>query len=159
MESNDVHIVLDPQQLPEARRAAWEAEQQRRVLDAQVRAMGDLAARDSFEAEAEQVRRECAARYAGLIQWLEPYVDGTMGEVTVGLAAVYRQSVRDLASLYGLQRGRRPVASLPVLPEPEAVAGAAERVVVEQRAVVERVASVRDQLSSVREKMLAITSD
>ena len=156
MFSNDVHIVLDPAAEPATRRKAYEAEMARRLLDDQKRHLADLAASDSFEQERDQVRRECAARYASLITHLEPYVDGTMGEVTAGLAAVYVAAVRQLGALYQSPGRRLPVASRPVLPEPAAVLSDEESAAAVAVAVEEKRVAVREQLLVARGKALQL---
>lgn len=151
-ESNDVHIVTGGGD-PEQARAAWEQEQTRRLLDAQHRNSLDLAARDGYEEQQQRVREACSARYMSLIEWLEPYVDGTMGEATAGMAAVYSRTVGSLAALWGVGRPLRAATPLPVWPEPppvEADGGEAAAVA----ATVALRAAVGGQLVKVRRKML-----
>lgn len=110
---NDVHIARRV-----ALRREWEELRAQEVAESRRRWAADIAARDRLEAEAVAVRLEATGRLAKLLESLEPYVDGTMGEVTVGLASVYVKAVHELAALYGLTRQpRKPVDPLP-LPEP-----------------------------------------
>jgi hypothetical protein len=150
---NDVHIVLGAGD-PVLARAAWETEQLRRLADAQRRHLRDLEARDGYEEQQQRVREACAARYMSLIEWLEPYVDGTMGEATAGMAAVYSRTVASLAALYGGGRPLRAPTPPPVWPEPEKPdAGSVEAVRV--AATVAARAAVSEQLGAVKRKMLA----
>src|SRR5262245_3221930 len=100
-ESNDVHIVATGDGDTAAKREAWEREQARRLLDAQRRGQRDLEARDRYEEQQRRVREAVAARLMTLLESLEPYVDGTMGEIPAGLAAVYVRAAGQLAALYG----------------------------------------------------------
>lgn len=156
-EDNDVHIVLaaagysDPD--PAAVRAAWERWHATGLLEQQRRHEAELAARDRFEAAADEVRLKCAEKLAAQIEWLEPYVDGTQGEVTAGMAAAYTKAVTALAALFGVSRGRRPVTGRPVVAEPVAVAVEAEAVAAEVTAAVEARAAVAAQLARVRRDM------
>lgn len=152
-ESNDVHIVTGGGDQAAAR-AAWESEQLRRLLDAQRRHEADLAARDGYEEQQQRVREACAARYMGLIEWLEPYVDGTMGEATAGMAAVYGRAIQSLAALYGLGRPPRQVTAAPSWPEPPKPDESSDRVAVAAATVAVR-AAVTEQLGAVKRKMLA----
>ena len=153
-ENNDVHIVEALTGSEARRRAAWELEQVRRLVAQQRAHEADVEARRVFEVEAAAVRRESAARLAALIEWLEPWVDGTNGDVTASMAAVYVQAVTRLDGLY---RGvRRPVTPLPVLPEPPVPVVPdveAERVAAVEAAAVLR-AVVGEQLAATRRRMV-----
>lgn len=151
MESNDVHIVTGPDAA-----AAYEAytrEQARRLVDQQLRHLRETAALSAADEKRELVRDEVGRKMLQALEWLEPYVDGSMGEVTAGLAAVYMRGLKDLASLYGAQhRPRLPVAA-PPLPVVEPVAAAEEvRRQVEASSAAARDA-VRGQLEAVRSKL------
>lgn len=152
-ENIDVHIVAALTGSDEEKHAAWEREMLRRFVAQWRQHEADVEARRVFEEEAAAVRREGAARLANLISWLEPYVDGTMGEVSAAMAAAYARAVMGMGALY---RGvpRAPVA-LPVLLEPVVapVAGGEE----EERAAVAAAAELRalvvGQLAVTRERM------
>lgn len=150
--NNDVHIVTGGSD-PAAVWAAYSREQARRLIDQQLRHLRDLEAQQSADEKRELVRDEVGKKLVQALEWLEPYVDGTMGEVTVGLAAVYFRGLQQLASVYGVgNRPRKPEAA-PVLPVPEAVLSAdAEN---EQRAVATAAAreAVSQQLAVVRLKL------
>lgn len=160
MEENiDVHIVAMLVGDEAERRAAWELEQRRRLVAQWREHEADVAARRVFEEQAARVRDECAARLAAQVEWLEPYVDGTMGEVSAGMAAAYTRAVGQLAGLYGLGRPRRPVTGLPVVPEPPvpvAVAGVEEERVAVVAAAAELRAVVVAELAGVRGRMLQL---
>jgi len=145
-ECDDVHIVT----ATVTAREEWEREQLRRLLDAQRRATLDLEARDRYEEQQRRVREAVAARLMTLLESLEPYVDGTMGEVPAGLAAVYVRAAGQLAALYGAAVRPRPAAALPVWPEPAEETGGEERA--REAAAVAR-AAVAEQLERVRERL------
>lgn len=134
-------------------RLAWEREQVRRLVDQQRRAEEDLAARDRAEARAEEVLGECERRLRLLLDSLEPYVDGTAGELTAGMAAVYERAVGRLAELAArVAWKRRPVTPLPVWPEPVRPGDGVDEVRVVEAMEVSR-AVVAGQLAEVRERL------
>lgn len=150
--NNDVHIVTGGGD-PAAVYAAYTREQARRLIDAQLRHLRDLETQQRDDEKRELVRDEVGKKLVQALEWLEPYVDGTMGEVTVGLAAVYFRGLQQLASVYQVtQRPRKPELA-PVLPVPDAVVGGEELAV--QRAVATAAAreTVSQQLAVVREKL------
>lgn len=149
-DNNDVHIVSGDRA---AVRAAWEAEAARRFADQQLRHVRDLAARDGYEEKQSLVRDQVGARLINVLEWLEPYVDGTMGEVTAGLAAVYVRAAGQLAALYNVAGRPRPVTPAPVWPEPEAVEGDDQREALRVEATTAARAAVSGQLAAVRERL------
>lgn len=60
----------------------------------------DIARYDSYEQIQDALRPELAARMTRLWQALEPYVDGTFGDVDPRHAAVAVQLVKELGRLY-----------------------------------------------------------
>lgn len=139
-----------------ALRREWERLQALEVAESHRRRAVDLSRQDAVEAKGEVLRDELGSRLAKLMEDLEPYVDGTMGEVTVGMANVYLKAAHELAGLYNLTRAARKVTVALPLPEPEPVAD--EEAVVAQR--VAAVAAARAeglrQLEAVRLKMGAV---
>lgn len=135
-------------------RREWELQQAALVDDSHRRHEAELRRRDEVEQRAHGLRDELGQRLAALMENMEPYVDGTMGEVTASMASVYVRAAHELAGLYELTRVRRPLTPRLPVPEPEAVpdevAVAAERVAAMREA---REAGLR-QLEAVRVKML-----
>ena len=134
-------------------RRIWETEVQRRELEAVARREADLRRRDRLEAEGDRLREELGSRLAKLMEDMEPYVDGTMGEPAASMVAAYTRVAQLLGGLYGLLRPPRVVTPLPVLPEPPPVPeepGEEERRV----ALEEARAAGLEQLASVRRRML-----
>lgn len=135
-------------------RREWERQQAALVADSHRRHEAELRRRDEVEAKAHGLREELGGRLAALMENLEPYVDGTLGDVTASMVSVYVKAAHELAALYGLTRpGRQLTARLPV-PEPEAVKDAAVVEVERVAAMVEARAAGLRQLEAVREKML-----
>lgn len=137
-----------------ALRRAWEEELQRRATDAQRRHLADLGQRDAYEGIAWQTRGFLSEKLGALITSLEPYTDGTQGDVNASLVAVYVKALHELGALYGLQKPLRAVTAAPVLPEPEAAVSLDEGQQQLRVAVEAAVAAARDQLSDVKRKML-----
>lgn len=136
-----------------ALRREWEQLQASEIADSRQRRATDLARQDAVEGKAEVLRDELGSRLVKLMEDLEPYVDGTMGEVTVGMANVYVKVAHELAGLYNLTRApRKPTVALP-LPEPEPVTDEATVEVVRVAAVTAARAEGLRQLEAVREKM------
>lgn len=135
----DVHIVTETTHMTQhddavALRLEWEAAQHAAIEDSRRRRHTELQQRDAMEAAAMEIRLQLTGRLSGLLESLEPYVDGTMGEPTAGIIAVYLKAVRELGGLYGLTRSPRPLTAALPLPEPAAVDVRGEE---EQRAAVE----------------------
>lgn len=115
-----MHIAPDAA----AVRAEWERIQALEIADSRKRFQDEVARRDVVEAAAVEVRVELTRRLGGLLDSLEPYVDGTMGEVTAGMAQVYVKACNELAKLYPeVLRPRKLTVPLP-LPEPPPVVDA-----------------------------------
>jgi len=135
-------------------RLEWERYQAAIVSDSHERYLRDLARRDRLEARADQLREELGVRLAKLMEDLEPYVDGTMGEVTAAMAGVYLKAAHELAGLHGLTRtGRAVTVPLP-LPEPPVVPDVLEAERVRAVGVAESRDAARRQLVEVRRRML-----
>lgn len=135
-------------------RREWERQQAAFVEDSHRRHEAELRRRDEVEQRAHGLRDELGQRLAALMENMEPYVDGTMGEVTASMASVYVRAAHELGALYGLTRTPRQLTPRLPVPEPEAVedeaAVSAERVAA---MVAAREAGLR-QLEAVRLKML-----
>lgn len=58
---------------------------------------------ESYEAMSQQVRMHCASRLGKLLQDLQPYVDGSFGDINAAHASVYISAVRELGRLYRVQ--------------------------------------------------------
>jgi hypothetical protein len=136
-----------------ALRREWEAQQLAAVIESRQRYRADLKRRDELEAKADQLRGELGSRLIKLMEDLDPYVDGTMGEITAAMAGVYLKAARELASLYELTRAQRPVVSPLPLPEPPPVADPGDEVERRRVAVEAARAEGLRQLAVVREKM------
>lgn len=140
----DVHIA----------RARWEEMRDSDVLTARQR-LEDAAVRgERLSVEGVAVRGEVTKRLVVLLDALEPYVDGTMGEVTASLAAVYVSAVKALGNVYGLGGPRQlrvVVPPLPVAP-PEVVVSSEEEVLA---ALSERRDQVRELLAGRRAELEA----
>lgn len=135
-------------------RREWERQQAELIADSHRRHEAELRRRDEVEQRAHGLRDELGQRLAALMENMEPYVDGTMGEVTASMASVYVRAAHELAGLYGLTRTPRQLT--PRLPVPEPVAVKGEEVVAAERVaamVAAREAGLR-QLAAVRLKML-----
>ena len=135
-------------------RLQWEAEQLRLQEEQRQRHSDELAQRDAFERIGWATREHLTQKLAALIESLDPYVDGTMGEVTAGMVSVYVKTVHELGALYGLQKPLRPVTPLPVTPEPPAVLGHEEEQARQRVAVEAAVAAGKRQLADVKRRML-----
>jgi hypothetical protein len=154
-----VHIVVgvavgDEEKLAAlALRREWEAWRDARERELEARYRADVAARDALEAAAVEVRLRLTEKLGGLLEALEPYVDGTMGEVTAAMASVYVKAVHETASLYPVAR-TRPVGVAPMRVEPPVVE---DPLLVEERRVA-AVAAAREEilvsLAAVRGRML-----
>lgn len=135
-------------------RREWERQQAALVADSHRRHEAELRRRDEVEQRAHLLREELGQRLAALMENMEPYVDGTMGEVTASMASVYVRAAHELAGLYELTRAARKLTPRLPVPEPEPVKDAeavsAERVAAMAAA---REAGLR-QLEAVRVKML-----
>lgn len=134
-------------------RQEWEQLQAEEIADSRKRRATDLARLDAIEAKADVLRDELGARLAKLMEDLEPYVDGTMGEVTVGLVGMYVKAAHELAGLYGLTRAPRAVTVALPLPEPEAVVDEATATAARVAAVAAARAEGLRQLEAVKLKM------
>lgn len=137
-----------------ALRREWEEELQRRATDAQRRHLADLGQRDAYEGIAWKTRGFLSEKLVTLIEALEPYTDGTQGEVNASLVAVYTKALHELGALYSLQKPLRAVTPPPVLPEPVAVVSLDEGQRQLRVAVEAAVAAARDQLGEVKRKMI-----
>jgi len=144
----DVHIVQAA-----AVRREWERQQAEEVAESRARYRAEVVSRDVVEAAAVEVRVELTRRLGGLLDSLEPYVDGTMGEVTVGLASVYVKACDELGKLYGLTRPPRKLTAPLPLPEPPLVVDPSLEV--EQRAAAAAVLRAEGlrQLEARRRKL------
>lgn len=135
-------------------RREWEQQQAALIAESHRRHEAELRRRDEVEQRAHGLRDELGQRLAALMENMEPYVDGTMGEVTASMASVYVRAAHELGALYGLTRSPRALTARLPVPEPEAVkdeaAVTAERVAAMAAA---REAGLR-QLEAVRVKML-----
>lgn len=147
-------MTSNSQEEAAALRREWEAELQRRATDAQRRHLADLGQRDAYESIAWSTRGFLTERLSGLITSLEPYTDGTKGEINGSLVAVYVKALHELGALYGLQKPPRAITPPPVLPEPEAVVSLDEGQRQLRVAVEAAVAATRDQLREVKRKMI-----
>lgn len=134
-------------------RRIWEAEIRRREIEASMRHEADLRRRDRLEAEGDRLREELGARLAKLMEDMEPYVDGTMGEPAASMVAAYTRVAQLLGGLYGLLRPPRVVTPLPVLPEPPLVPEEPDEAAV-RVALEEARAKGLAQLAAVRQRML-----
>lgn len=134
-----------------ALRQQWEAQQLADIAESRRRHEQDMRRQDALEAAGDKLRGELATKLVGLLEALDPYVDGTMGDVSAAMASVYVKAAHELAGLYGLTRqGRRPVEGLP-LPEPPVPEVVGHE---EQRAAVELLrAAGLGQLAAVRDRM------
>lgn len=137
-----------------ALRQEWEAAQAARVADQQRRHEADMARLDAFEAVSWEMRIKLTEKLSALLESLEPYVDGTMGEVTAGMAAVYVKAAHEMATLYQATRPLRAPVAAPVLPEPELVQSSEQAEKVRREAVSALRAAAAAQLSSVKAKMI-----
>lgn len=138
-----------------ALRREWEQWKAEQIADSHRRHQVDVARLDAVEAKAEVLRDELGSRLAKLMEDLEPYVDGTMGEVTVGMVNVYVKAAHELAGLYNLTRApRKPTVALP-LPEPAAVPDEVEAAAARVAAVTAARAEGLKQLEAVKAKMEA----
>lgn len=84
---------------------------------------------------AAQVRMWATARLRNLVETLDPYVNGTLGEVSPRHAAVYLATVKEINRLWGASR-------VPV-PEP----------VEEEAKVIERAVAVRNRVLAQLEEL------
>lgn len=134
-------------------RRIWETEIRRRELEATARHEADLRRRDRLEAEGDRLREELGARLAKLMEDMEPYVDGTMGEPAASMIAAYARVAQVLGGLYGLLRPPRVVTPLPVLPEPPPVPEEPDEAAV-RVALEEARAKGLEQLAEVKRRML-----
>lgn len=135
-------------------RREWEQQQAALIADSHRRHEAELRRRDEVEQRAHGLRDDLGKRLAALMENMEPYVDGTMGEVTASMASVYVRAAHELAGLYELTRAARPLTARLPVPEPEAVKGEAEATAERMAAMVAaREAGLR-QLEAVRLKML-----
>jgi hypothetical protein len=135
-------------------RREWERQQAALIADSHRRHEAELRRRDEVEQRAHGLRDELGQRLAALMENMEPYVDGTMGEVTASMASVYVRVAHELAGLYELTRAPRKLTPRLPVPEPEAVKD--EATVTAERAAAmaaAREAGLR-QLEAVRVKML-----
>lgn len=166
-ECNDVHIVWDGNDYREpamkdeleqaaAARARWEQRQEAQRLEAEDRYRREREMLDTFDRVSWEVRLKATEKLSQLIDALDPYVDGTMGDVTAGMADVYVKAVKGLAAMYAVQKPPRTPAAPPPEPEPPVVADTAA-VEAKKREAVEllRAEGLR-QLASVRERLLEI---
>lgn len=133
-ENTDVHIAAAV-----AKRREWEGLRDALIEESRRRHSADITARDELESQAKAVRLEVTGRLGRLLETLEPYVDGTMGEVTVGLAAVYVKALHELAALYRVAGPQRPLTARLAVPEPpEVVDPVAQEAVMVEAAVGRR---------------------
>lgn len=137
-----------------ALRREWEAHQAALIAEQQRRHDADMKRLDTFEAVSWEMRIKLTEKLSALLDSLEPYVDGTMGEVTAGMASVYVKAVHEMATLYQATKPLRPVVPAPVLPEPAVVESEEEKQRATRAAVAALRAQARDQLSAVKAKMI-----
>lgn len=139
-------------------RQEWEAWWRQRELEQEQRHAAELRQRDAYEAAGWQTRMLLTEKLSGLLDTLDPYVDGTMGEVTAAMASVYAKTAHELAALYGLHRPlREPTPAVMKAEPPVAVDPAVE----EARRVEATVAAkeaVLGQLAAVAQRMLPAAS-
>lgn len=135
-------------------RREWERIQAAEIAESRARRAAELQRLDAVEAKGEVLREELGARLAKLMEDLEPYVDGTMGEVTVGIVSVYLKAAHELAGLYNLTRAPRKLTVALPLPEPEPVPDEVTAEAVRVAAVTAARAEGLKQLEAVRAKML-----
>lgn len=135
-------------------RREWERQQAAEIAESRQRHEAELRRRDEVEAKGHGLRDELGQRLAALMENLEPYVDGTMGDVSASMVSVYVKAAHELAALYGLTRPGRALTPRLPLPEPEPVVD--EVVVAAERAaaMVEARAAGLRQLEAVKERML-----
>lgn len=138
-------------------RIRWEQQQRAARDELEARYRHEREQLDTFDRVSWEVRLKATEKLSGLLDALDPYVDGTMGDVTAGMADVYVKAVKALASLYAVQRPPRVPVSPPPEPEPPVVAvddAAAEEV--KRLALEELRAEGMRQLAAVRQRMLEI---
>ena len=147
-------VAMSDGQAAAVLRREWELQQAAEIAESRERHAAELRRRDEVEAKAHALRDELGQRLAALMESLEPYVDGTMGEVSASMASVYVKTAHELAGLYELTRPRRALTPRLPLPEPDPVPD--EGVVEAGRvaAMVEARAAGLRQLEAVRERML-----
>jgi hypothetical protein len=136
-----------------ALRQEWEQLQAAAIEDSHRRNQLELQRRDDVEAKATQLRDELGVKLVALMENLESYVDGTQGEVTAAMVSVYVKAAHELAMLYGLTRGPRPLTLPLPVPEPAAVLGHEEEQSRRVAAVEAARAAGLAQLEAVRLKM------
>jgi hypothetical protein len=74
----------------------------------------DLVTYDDYDKISEKVRQYCAQKYVALLDSLQPYINGDLGDITPGHAAAYINVVKELGRLYGAQKPPRdPEAMIP----------------------------------------------
>lgn len=140
-----------------ALRQEWEAEQAALIAESRQRWRQELARRDRLEQKADQLRDELGSKLISLMENLEGYVDGTMGDVSAAMVAVYVKAGHELAMLYNLTRAARPLTVPLPLPEPEPVVDADAESVRQAAAVQAARAAGLAQLEAVKVKMLEAT--
>lgn len=135
-------------------RQEWEAWQRQRELEQEQRHAAETRQRDAYEAAAWQTRLLLTEKLSTLLDTLEPYVDGTMGEVTAAMSSVYAKAAHELAALYGLHRPLREPTPAVMKAEPPVAVDP----VVEAARRVEATAAAKDevlaQLEVVQRRML-----
>lgn len=93
---------------------------------------------EDFEALGHQMRLANTARIRGVLDSLEPYVDGSLGAISPPHVSVYLKAVKELGQLWG--------AYAKPAPAPEESKGADEALVLS-----ERQAQVLKELNKLRE--------
>lgn len=144
--------VSEPQDAVALRRE-WEQWRAEQIADSHRRRAAELQRQDTVDAKADVLRDELGSRLAKLMEDLEPYVDGTMGEVTVGMVNVYVKAAHELAGLYNLTRAPRKLTVALPLPEPAQVEDEATATAARVAAVTAARAEGLRQLEAVKEKM------
>lgn len=137
-------------------RARWEQQQQAARDELEARYRHEREQLDTFDRVSWEVRLKATEKLSGLLDALDPYVDGTMGDVTAGMADVYVKAVKALASLYAVQRPPRVPVSPPPEPEPPVVEATEDAEVAKRAALEELRAEGMRQLRATRERMLEI---
>lgn len=137
-------------------RIRWEQQQQAARDELEARYRREREQLDTFDRVSWEVRLKATEKLSSLLDALDPYVDGTMGDVSSGMADVYVKAVKALASLYAVQRPPRVPVVPPPLPEPPVVESAQDTEAVKRLAVEELRAEGMRQLRATRERMLEI---
>lgn len=138
-------------------RLRWEQQQQAARDELEARYRTEREQLDTFDRVSWEVRLKATEKLSGLLDALDPYVDGTMGDVSSGMADVYVKAVKALASLYAVGRPPRVPVLPPPLPEPPVVSVDDAAAEVAKRAALEELrAEGMRQLASVRTRLLEI---